>query len=83
MVYVIFRQMYTANDKNLRDLFAVADYRYQAAAMASAMTSAVQVGAQNLVDPFACPKIIAELPKKLDEYGIAKIKDIIGRSLTL
>ena len=49
----------------------------------SAGASAVQVGAQNLVDPFACPKIIAELPKKLDEYGIPKIKDIIGRSLTL
>ena len=49
----------------------------------SAGASAVQVGAQNLVDPFACPKIIAELPKKLDEYGIASLKDIIGRSLTL
>ena len=44
MTYVIFRQMYTANDKNLRDLFAVAEYRYQSAAMASAMTSAAQVG---------------------------------------
>ncbi|MBE6918112.1 MAG: dihydroorotate dehydrogenase [Ruminococcaceae bacterium] len=49
----------------------------------SAGASAVQVGAQNLVDPFACPKIIAELPGKLDEYGIANLKDIIGRSLTL
>ena len=49
----------------------------------SAGASAVQVGAQNLVDPFACPKIIAELPKKLDEYGIANLKDIIGRSLSL
>ena len=49
----------------------------------SAGASAVQVGAQNLVDPFACPKIIAELPAKLDEYGIANLKDIIGRSLTL
>ena len=44
MVYVVFRQMYTANDKNLQALFAVADYRYQAAAVASAMTSAVAVG---------------------------------------
>ena len=49
----------------------------------SAGASAVQVGAQNLVDPFACPKIIAELPGKLDEYGIASLKDFIGRSLTL
>ena len=49
----------------------------------SAGASAVQVGAQNLVDPFACPKIIAELPQKLDEYGIDNLKDIIGRSLSL
>lgn len=49
----------------------------------SAGASAVQVGAQNLVNPFACPDIIAELPKKLDEYGIENIKDIIGRSLAL
>ena len=49
----------------------------------SAGASAVQVGAQNLVDPFACPRIIDELPRKLDEYGIANLKDIIGRSLSL
>ncbi len=49
----------------------------------SAGASAVQVGAQNLVDPFACPRIIEDLPKKMDEYGIAKLSDIIGRSLTL
>ena len=44
MTYVIFRQMYAANDKNLRDLFAVSDYRYQAAAIGSAMNSAAAVG---------------------------------------
>ena len=47
----------------------------------SAGASAIQVGAQNLVDPFACPNIIHELPKKMDEYGIGSLKDIIGRSL--
>ncbi len=47
----------------------------------SAGASAIQVGAQNLVDPFACPNIINELPKKMDEYGIGSLKDIIGRSL--
>ena len=46
----------------------------------SAGASAVQVGAQNLVDPYACPKIIEELPRKLDEYGIGSVQDIIGRS---
>ena len=49
----------------------------------SAGASAVQIGAQNLVDPFACPNIIRELPEKMDEYGIENLKDIIGRSLKL
>ena len=44
MVYVIFRLMYTANGKYPPAMFAVENYRYQAAAMASAMTSAAQVG---------------------------------------
>lgn len=46
----------------------------------SAGASAVQVGAQNLVDPFVCKKIIEELPRKMDEYGIENLKDIIGRA---
>lgn len=49
----------------------------------SAGASAVQVGAQNLVDPFVCPNIIRGLPEKMDEYGIENLKDIIGRSLNL
>lgn len=49
----------------------------------SAGASAVQVGAHNLVNPFACPDIIQELPKKMDEYGIKSLKDVIGRSLSL
>lgn len=49
----------------------------------SAGASAVQVGAHNLVEPFACHNIINELPVKMDEYGIENIKDIIGRSLAL
>ena len=49
----------------------------------SAGASAVQIGASTLVDPFACPNIIEELPRKMDEYGIERITDIIGRSLAL
>lgn len=49
----------------------------------SAGASAVQIGAQNLVNPFACPDIIEELPRKMDQYGIESLKDIIGRSLSL
>ena len=39
---------------------------------------AVEIGAQNLVDPMACPKIIEELPKAMEKYGIKNLKDIIG-----
>lgn len=46
----------------------------------SAGASAVAVGTANFVDPFVCPKIIEELPKKLDELGVKRIRDIIGRS---
>ena len=47
----------------------------------SAGASAIQVGAQNLVDPWACPKIIEDLPRKMDEYGINDLQQIIGRAL--
>ena len=42
--------------------------------------SAVEVGAANLVDPFACPKIIERLPKLCEELKINKLTDIIGRA---
>lgn len=40
--------------------------------------SAVEVGSQNLIDPYACEKIIKQLPKVLKEYQIEKISDAIG-----
>ena len=46
--------------------------------MMMAGATAVQVGAANLVDPWACPKIIDELPVVLDELGINNISGIIG-----
>ena len=46
--------------------------------MMLAGASAVQVGAANLVDPMACPKIIEELPRVMEKYGIKNLKDIIG-----
>ena len=46
--------------------------------MMLAGATAVQVGAANLVDPWACPKIIAELPEVMKQYGIESLKDIIG-----
>lgn len=46
----------------------------------SAGASAVAVGTANFVDPFVCPKIIEELPKKLKALNVTHIKEIIGRS---
>ena len=46
--------------------------------MMLAGASAVQVGAANLVDPFACKKIIEDLPRAMDAYGIDTLKEIIG-----
>ena len=46
--------------------------------MMLAGASAVEVGAQNLVDPMACPKIIADLPRVMEKYDIKNLKDIIG-----
>ena len=40
--------------------------------------TAVQVGAANIVDPFACKKIIDDLPRVMEKYGIEKLADIIG-----
>lgn len=48
--------------------------------MMSAGASAVAVGASNLVDPYACEKIIDDLPKVMDDLHIEKLTDIIGRS---
>lgn len=42
--------------------------------------TAVQVGAENLVNPFACRDIINELPAVMEKYGIQKLTDIIGRA---
>ena len=46
--------------------------------MMLAGATAVEVGAANLVDPFACKKIIEDLPAVMAEYGIESLEDIIG-----
>ncbi|NLJ19296.1 MULTISPECIES: dihydroorotate dehydrogenase [Globicatella] len=42
--------------------------------------SAVAVGTLNFTDPFICPKIIDELPTKLDELKVEHISELVGRS---
>ena len=46
--------------------------------MMMAGATAVQVGAANLVDPFACKKIIEELPCAMEKYRISSLEEIIG-----
>ena len=40
--------------------------------------TAVEVGAANLVDPFASKKIVEALPEAMKKYGIESLSDIIG-----
>jgi len=46
--------------------------------MMLAGASAVEVGAANLVEPYACKRIIDDLPRAMQKYGIEKLTDIIG-----
>ena len=46
--------------------------------MMLAGATAVQVGAENLVNPYACRDIINDLPHVMEKYGINKLTDIIG-----
>ena len=46
--------------------------------MMLAGATAVSVGAANLVDPYACKKIIENLPAVMEKYGIENLTDIIG-----
>ncbi len=46
--------------------------------MMLAGATAVEVGAANLIDPFACRDIITELPKVMEKYKINSLSEIIG-----
>ena len=46
--------------------------------MMMAGATAVEVGAANLVDPFASKRIVEELPAAMAKYGIENLADIIG-----
>ncbi len=53
---------------------------YEVLEMMYAGASLVMVGAQNLVDPYACKKIIEDLPNVMREYHIENLEDIIGKA---
>ena len=46
--------------------------------MMLAGATAVEVGAANLVDPFACKTIIEDLPRVMEKYKINSLSEIIG-----
>ncbi len=46
--------------------------------MMMAGATAVQVGAANLVNPYACQEIIRDLPDCMERLGIQNLKEIIG-----
>ena len=46
--------------------------------MMLAGATAVEIGAQNLVDPYVCPTVIRALPGVMEKYHINSLQDIIG-----
>ena len=46
--------------------------------MILAGASAVEIGSANLDDPYACKRIVEDLPKEMEKYNIKSLKSIIG-----
>ena len=46
--------------------------------MILAGATAVEVGAANLIDPYTCKKIVVDLPKAMEKYGIKSLHEIRG-----
>jgi dihydroorotate dehydrogenase (NAD+) catalytic subunit len=44
--------------------------------MMTAGAAAVEIGAANLRDPYACRRIIEDLPAAMDRYGIATLAEL-------
>lgn len=53
---------------------------YEVLEMMYAGASLVMIGAQNLIDPYACKKIIEDLPRVMQEYRIDDLQKIIRRT---
>ena len=46
--------------------------------MMMAGATAVEVGSANLRDPFACRRIVEELPAAMERLGIGRLQEIVG-----
>ncbi len=73
MVY----QVYEAVDLPIIGMGGVSSAR-DVIEMMLAGATAVQVGAANLRDPYACRDMVADLPREMERLGIDSLKDIIG-----
>jgi dihydroorotate dehydrogenase (NAD+) catalytic subunit len=49
--------------------------------MMMAGAAAVEVGAANLVDPYASKRIVEALPAAMEKYGISDLRSVIGAAL--
>lgn len=49
--------------------------------MMLAGAQAVEVGAQNLINPYACRDIVSDLPRVMEKYKIDRLSDIVGAAL--
>lgn len=56
---------------------------YDVIEMMYAGASCVMVGSQNLIDPYACKKIVEDLPNVMKELNIDDLNDIIGKAHTV
>ena len=50
--------------------------------MLMAGATAVEVGAANLVDPYACKRIVEALPKEMERYGIQSLAELANTDLS-
>lgn len=73
MVY----QVYEAVDLPIIGMGGVSSAR-DVIEMMLAGATAVQVGAANLRDPYACRDMVADLPREMERLGIDSLKEIIG-----
>ena len=70
-------QVYEAVDIPIIGMGGVSSAR-DVAEMMLAGATAVEIGAANLVQPYACRDIINELPLLMKELGIKKISELTG-----
>ncbi|KIL44825.1 dihydroorotate dehydrogenase [Jeotgalibacillus soli] len=79
---VAIRMVYEVSQRTALPIIAMGGVQdsYDVVDYLSAGASAVAVGTQNFVDPFACPAIIEDLSKIVKEWELEHILDLKGRS---